>query len=287
MPPGKFIFSTEYFHSEFWLRQSDTKRAEEKARLLGAIKSQQPDYLVLLDDEVIEFIGQSLKDLRKPLFFSGVNSHPDWIRENTGLLGEEYSLVQERYPCQNAVNLLNSLGKPVKKIGLLTADLPTSKLIHDQCKEALASIPNVHTAFSLRSSFLSEWLDPKLMAKSVADAILILIPYGVNDASGVEVPIEKIGKLLRKNNSKPLVGILDVHTKIGLHAAFTLDPKALGQATATQILFFVTNKKLGKVATVQADSFAVNQDIWQTAFGPIPQGFRGQRVSSEELKLGR
>lgn len=279
--------SYEYFHSEYWLRQSDAKRLVERERIFGVISTINPDYLLLVDDEILGFLGKGLGDIKKPIFLTGINSDESWINANTGLTQSRYSVVWESYPCQNGLKLLESLQVKVKKIGILTADLPTSEMIFKRCIEDLKVDKNVELAYTLKSSFLSDWLDPKITNNADADAVLILIPYGVNDVNGAEVPIEKLGPLLRKRIKVPIIGVLGVHTKVGLHAAFTIDAGELGLLSGQQILDFEMNKKLGQRSSAVAGAYEINETIWRAAYGKIPASYKGKRISSEGLKFGR
>ena len=66
-------------------------------------------------------------------------------------------------------------------------------------------------------------------------ALWLLVPYGVSGPGGKEVPVTVIGEYLRKNLSIPTLGIISVHTKIGVLVAISVSPYDLGGAVAEQV----------------------------------------------------
>lgn len=238
---GKKVKLTDFvFDSDGWAARPAADKLKEKNRLLGQLSASKYTYVIVCDDEAADLVIPGLKsDKSKKIFFTGVNRSE---KELTWLKGRPANVsgIMERFQVPETLEMLRMFDKDIKSLSILTSGTKSSLVIMEdvaaRIREQSAGSPK---AVTLRKTYAlstwQEWQDAIADIAANDQALWLLVPYGVAGPGGKEVPVTMIGEYLRKNLSIPTLGIISVHTKIGVLVAISVSPYDLGVAVAEQV----------------------------------------------------
>lgn len=284
------------FHSEHWLRRPLKDQKKEQERLINIVKAASADLVLLCDDEAASFLAKEMHDLGLPIFLTGINQALDettWVAQ---IPKGKIAGVLEVYQVSESVGLLKKLKPELKSMSILSSKNFSSKVIAKNLKEIMRSpafvdehgvqLRSVHT---LR--FWEEWKKVLPDLNKNDQAIWILVPYDVRDSHNQEVSIEQIGAHLTKHLSVPTLGVVSIHTKIGLFLALSISPEALGRHSAEQVARFLKGESLKKIGFENARYYKmeINTAEAKRLGVKIPSSLLGavNLVDAPVLKYGR
>jgi ABC-type uncharacterized transport system substrate-binding protein len=284
------------FHSEFWLRKSSQEQDVERARLVRIAKNLRPDLVLLCDDEATDFLAAPISKLGIPILFTGVNEDParaPWFNQvpRSNMAG-----VLEHYQIAESIQMLKKIRPSVKSMSILSSKNLSSEIITRQLVQQMRSpqfeqkhgvkLRSVHT---LR--YWEEWKKVVPEINRQDQALWILVPYDVRDLDNQEVPISQIGNWLTKHSDLPTLGIVSIHTKMGLFAAINIAPESLGRQAAEQAARYFKGELLEKIGFENARYFKmeINMTEAKRLKIKIPKDLLGiaSFVDSPVLKYGR
>jgi ABC-type uncharacterized transport system substrate-binding protein len=234
---SKFVYNSDLLE-----RGDEHQRSHTIRGLLDKLSEPKFEIVVVCDDEAADrFIPLLSKFPKKKIFFTGINRNENEIEWLNNTTSSSISGVFERYEVGKALKILERLNPNARSITLLTSEIKTSKIVTDQIKrEIIRMTKSKSTKLHLRKVIMSKyWSDWKESIQEIAkfDQVLWLVtPYGVLDSKNVDVPIEQIGKYLRKALNIPTVGIASFHTKIGILAAMSVSPFDMGEEVGEQVV---------------------------------------------------
>lgn len=252
----------------------------ETLKVVEQTKKFKPDVILLCDDEATDILMPIFMDLGLPTFVTGINrSEITWKRDRWKHL---QAGVIEKYPIEEAFAFLKKVRPNCKKISILSSRSTSSKLIANNIRRLFASgeikkrynieLQNVH----LLEKY-SEWekLVPKIGLEN--DVLFILVPYLVIDENGHDVPPEQIGFLLKSNLKIPTLGLISIHTKIGLFASISVDSTDLGRQSAEQIQRYFNGELMQHVGfeDLRYYNFEINANAAKRLNISIPGEFYG------------
>jgi ABC-type uncharacterized transport system substrate-binding protein len=109
------------------------------------------------------------------------------------------------------------------------------------------------------------------------DALFVLVPYEVVDKNGYDVPPEQIGFLLKSKLNIPTLGLISIHTRIGLFASISVDSKDLGRQSAEQIHRYFNGESMQNIGfeDLRYYNFEINADAAKRLNISIPEEFYG------------
>ena len=139
--------------------------------------------------------------------------------------------------------------------------------------------------------YFSDWKRALSKLNSENDALWVLVPYDVRDANNQEVPVDKIGISLTKLLKIPTMGIISVHTKIGLLGAINVNPEGLGRQAAEQAYRLFKGERLESIGIEKTRYYKmeINGGEAKRLGLKIPPELKSvtETVGTEELKYGR
>ncbi len=245
-------FEPIIFHAEYWSRRPERETEKEKERILGMLRKQKPKAVVICDDEAADIFVVAIRDLKIPTFLLGVNREladiPWW-----NSVKDSSAIVLERYPVEQLLQAARRMMPRARRISLVSSLNATSRFILpgimrdvESANSRLGGEP-----FLIVDTFRSEkWQDWKVYLGEVrhkADLVWILIPYDVHDHHGTEVPIERMGRWLKKGLQVPSLGLSSIHPKMGVLLTVAMTPQQLARASASQIARWLKGTPLVKI----------------------------------------
>lgn len=186
--------------------QMDTKRVpkdEYQSRADRAWKMYQmeePDLVILGDDNALKFLGNKFHETKTPVVFLGINNNPRryiQLRKNiTGIL--------ERPLLKKSIVTIKEVVPDTKKVLVMFDDSTTSQVILDEVFKGKKSlkIAGIHTDLKLIGSF-DEWKKTVGESKGQYDAIAIGLYFTLKDAQGDSVPGNDVLTWTTQNSAIP------------------------------------------------------------------------------------
>lgn len=290
---GKNVSVTDYvYDSDLWGTKTPAEIAAERGRLYRLIAGENYPYVVVCDDEAADLLIPVLvKDRARKVFFTGVNraeKELPWLKNRP----ENLSGVFERFQVAESLEMLSMFDPRVSTISLITSDTKSSRVIARDIEEG---VRRADGKIKLRRSYVlgtwAEWEKAVAEIAGLDQALWLLVPYGVAGPDGKEMPVEAIGDYLRAHLRIPTLGIISVHTKIGVLVAISVSPYDLGAAVGEQVVRAMNGeaqKSIG-VYPLRKSRLEINLQESERLGLPIPEKLRSIStiVNLRELPLKR
>lgn len=243
-------------------KQLVSKNAQRKevAHLLNAIAKENPDFILVSDDEAVMTYLPALYATGRKIVFTGVNREaaqiPDLERHRDRVTG-----VFERYPIDHSLKLLRDLAGPKAggSIAVITSLSDSSLAIAAEVERYFASRDGIGAAgFTLRKMYRlgtwREWQKAIEEINHIADAVWILVPFSVKDSALRNVPLLKMGEWLLPHIKVPSLSLVDLRQHYGSMASMSVTPQSLGEGAARLMAANVLDgKPVSKLAPVVLD----------------------------------
>ncbi len=285
------------YHSEYWRLKDPPAQKLEQERIIKESKEYNPDIILLCDDEATDLLATRLIDLKKPIFVTGINKNPNqltWLNKDNK---NRFSGIFETYQIEKGNELLKQFNSKIKTVSVLTSNNITSQILSSSFKKEFNKDGKYFSSgFKLRKiynlSFWSQWQDAVREINKLDDAVWVLVPYDIKDQNNQELSLVEVGKWLNKNLKKPSIGILSIHTKIGLLASVNTHPRGLGAQVGDMISRYLkkgdSSEKIGfeksKYYKIQINKKAMNR---LALTFPKNSSLKVEFLQSQSLKYGR
>ncbi len=276
-------FEPRYFFVDNLKRDSQLALSNAKKALLAEIRSQkQLNAVLVCDDEAADELMLSLKSLPLPVFFTGTNRPEEKLTWLTSADRSHVTGVLEVYPILETLKLLKRLKPDVRRVSILSSKSQSSilaaDLIQQQMKKHInADASGIKLGTTSLTSRFSDWKKSAPLLGKQNDALWIPVPYEVLDDNNREVPPEEIGAFLRSVLKIPTIGIISIHTRIGLLAGINVEGKSLGKQSAEQILRYFSGEKIEQIAieNVRLMTLEINETEAKRLHLSIPHDLLG------------
>ncbi len=272
--------------------KTNVERKKAVNEILASLTKEKLDFVVICDDEAALQMGSLvIEKLKKKVIFVGINHTPytNWMSTIDKSL---FSVVHEKYPIDKSVDMLKKLMPNLKTISILSSAGYTSILVSKQARESHAKIKKLKLRRVLNSSSWEEWKQFLKEENNIShNSLWILVPYEVFNEKKETVNIKEIGDWIRANTKLPTIGIISIHTKMGLLASIAVNPEGVGFQAAEQIFQILngsSQEAIGAEAT-RYHNFEINLTEARRLNIEIPSQFLGiaKFVENQELPYGK
>jgi len=213
-------------------------------KALEAIKAYQPDIIISLDDNALEYVVQSIKDI--PAVACGINGDPQKYQ-----YGENVALVLERHPFDEAVKLLKDLVPATKKIALLTDDTKeTSGAAVLRLKSIAPRIKEVSGVEVVAYHEIGSFKEFQSLVQSyqpgqpqAVDGLLIYNLHTLKDENNKVVAVKQVIKWFIEHNQLPDINVFDWGPQYGMLAAVTVSGYIQGLEAGKYALRILAGEK--------------------------------------------
>lgn len=285
------------YHSEYWRLKDLSEQKIEQKRILTQTKEHNPDLVLLCDDEATDLLATQLLELKKPIFITGINQKPEQLAWLTNENKNKFSGIFETYQIEKGNELLKQFNSKIQNISVLTSNNATSQILAASIeKEFTQNGKYFSSGFKLRKvytlSFWSQWKEAVTEINKLDDAVWVLVPYDIKDQNNQELSLKEVGKWLSNNLKKPSIGILSVHTKIGLLASVNTYPKGLGKQVGDMIgRYLKKGQSLEKIGFENSKNYRIeiNKKVMESLKLSFPKksSLTVEFPRLQDLKYGR
>ncbi|MCP4746431.1 MAG: hypothetical protein GY874_09870 [Desulfobacteraceae bacterium] len=244
----EIIIHSLSFHVDGIMRENPNSFQKIADNIIDSVKEKKPDVVLLCDDEATNALMPKLMKNRIPTLTTGINqlSGLEWKTNNWSAY---HAGIFEKYPVVPIIDFMSKLDVKFKTISILTSKSRTSEsVVRVLNKELKSKAIKDKYGITLKNIFmLNQYSDWKRVVPNINeenDAVFILVPYEIEDRNGKEVPVEEIGAFLRKNLTIPTLGIIGIHTRIGLFASISVSGENLGKQSAEQACRYFNGEPL-------------------------------------------
>lgn len=247
-----------------------SKDIEKEGRdAVQAIIAEDPDMVVIFDDNAAEYVMLPLAKSKYPIFFAGMNIAPEiYNRERefmqnrthpgfnvTGITEEyDYSksfrLIKELLPAARTMAVVSS--KSTLFLRRMNEDLRQWLENHpQQCPFRLTEFTEVRTMADYQATMLRLAADPKV------DIIYPYAPISLMRADGSGAPLAEALAWTFKNIKKPGLTWMTNFVKMGYLAAIGIDLEACGHQLAGKIEKAIKGTPLGEIPISRPQKYAI------------------------------
>ncbi len=210
--------------------------------ILAQIEAEAPDAIIMVDDNALQHVGAKLLDSDLPVIFAGINGFPTdaeygWLADGSkGPLAD--SLEQPGHNITGVLELI-SLSAGFELLKKILPEAETALFISDNSAVtdllmtgaggteeleavSLQIVEKVYTnEFETLKSTVLEYQDQ-------VDAIVLFLPWTIEDEDGNHVPQDQVVRWLLQNSSRPSIGFLDILVEEGYICGTVVDMNRQG-----------------------------------------------------------
>ncbi|WP_221274513.1 ABC transporter substrate-binding protein [Thaumasiovibrio subtropicus] len=246
-----FDVLTEHEVIEF---EMDTKRLPEKMfkqkarEALSVIEENNPDVVVLADDNALRLLGPTLIEKKIYAVFLGINGNPRHYFERSEFIGG----VLERPLLKRSISMLVDIVPDVKKVRIMMDNNVTSHAILDTAfdQRRHLNVSGIEVTNHLTSNF-EEWKQSVLALENEnVDALIIANYAAVHDDQDNHVALDTISRWTSEHSSVPVFAFWEYSIKKDMAiGGLTLNGTHQGKEAAIAVEYFLTHGKMPPIAT--------------------------------------
>jgi len=215
---SSFYMDTKRHQTPEWINKVSQEAVQQ-------IKDYQPDVLVGLDDNAARYVLAHFLGTSLPMVFLGVNREPEvygFIKDARKHPGMNITGVLERHYFLQSIQLFSSLlGKPVRRIGLISDSSATSHTMISNFMTVAKEHRLPVVFFKFAYSF-SGW---KRIIREAQGKVNLLVAYnceGLRGEDGQDVPSDKVIAWTVSHSTIPDISFFSRYIKMGLAGGIVL-----------------------------------------------------------------
>lgn len=240
----------KYFYNVFYMdskKHQEESFFEQKAKeAIDLIKKNNPDIIIISDDNAANFVAQKLLNTKYKMVFCGVNADPSEYGFNNAL---NITGIREKAPGDKAVKLIKLLNPKTKKIVSISETSDTGIIITNQIKE-FSKDSKIKFDFYVTNSF-EKWKEIIIQAQNDAGGVINVMYFSLKDKFGSPVyPPNVISWMIQKSQI-PEIGIRRLDAELGVAGVAAADEYFQGYIAASIATEILNGKDISTIPIKQ------------------------------------